>query len=864
VAEELTELVRNDRGAARDAALSLCVHASLMQELRPEASFKDMTLSIMDRVRSLHVPKRRTAPTVHWGVWTSVAACLAIIVGSLFYNARQSDTLSEKILAHVAATSPNVTVVRDGRTTVAVLKMTLEPGDRIRTDAGERITIGYEKEDTTIELGEDTELTLLTHRPAEGKRYRLDAGTVTARAAAQLATRPMIFFTPHAEARVKGTVFSLTVKNASTRLDVTEGLVELSRTSDGASVEVSAGHYAKAGAGIELAARPIPAGDLLLQLVEKASGVKTVADMKALKELAFAAYDAEFARAEACDPVRLVYLGLARAIARNPKEDRQVKDLRFILDRAAKVGTAPEPPGNGIEPEQRATIRESYNHARRLAEELYFDKWFAIISPLMEAVRGRLPALTEALWLEDHYVTFYERGLPQFSVKFWNAPAPRDMDLAAVRYCARNLFPLMKAAAERSRRLEDNIPFSDISTAPKKAWEARKHMIEAEQPHLFVELIHKDTDTRGNTHHLVFPHIPFKRAVLTGQVRASQLGSNAQEPPILWGLTTSGSAFRGQGVRRERIRNQRMDLRWTWFLILFQQREPGRWGMARREWLEGNQPHDLTSPDPTLPPTTAQALTEKENPILAVGNKTYTLSGNVHITLGAREASVEWRALGLRILDEQSAAAASPPAPVRYVDGPVIFTDDFSKGLPNWRFVTFPETAPVGWDNAKNFPVAVEEARIHGASVQCAVIDAADVSSTEVLIGRFNPPVNADAFVVSAYVFLTPPKKGPFSFGAWYRPSAPGNEKTKILAHTALAPDQTGTWTRVRTEYIRRPDKSGKLVWVARTFRNDRLTVHVRNTSLYDTVHFRMSRCKVKIADFSIRKLVPASEEDEK
>jgi hypothetical protein len=81
------------------------------------------------------------------------------------------------------------------------------------------------------------------------------SGLVTAEVAKQLAEKPMIFITAHAEARVLGTKLRIDTANDSTRLDVTEGRVRLTRLRDKATVEVVSGHYAIAAASGSMTSR---------------------------------------------------------------------------------------------------------------------------------------------------------------------------------------------------------------------------------------------------------------------------------------------------------------------------------------------------------------------------------------------------------------------------------------------------------------------------------------------------------------------------------------------------------------------------------------------------------------------------------
>jgi hypothetical protein len=65
--------------------------------------------------------------------------------------------------------------------------------------------------------------------------------------------------TPNAKVKVIGTRFRTTAMKGETRVQVEEGRVELTRTSDGKSVAIAAGQYAVAAANTELVALPIVA-----------------------------------------------------------------------------------------------------------------------------------------------------------------------------------------------------------------------------------------------------------------------------------------------------------------------------------------------------------------------------------------------------------------------------------------------------------------------------------------------------------------------------------------------------------------------------------------------------------------------------
>jgi hypothetical protein len=113
---------------------------------------------------------------------------------------------------------------------------------------------------TRMELAEKTVIGALSDRAGAqgvGKWVELSHGSVMIEAAHQAAEHAMVIATPHGEARIVGTTFRLLVEPASTRLEVAEGKVRLTRAGGGA-VDVPGGHSALAGPGIELAARPLP------------------------------------------------------------------------------------------------------------------------------------------------------------------------------------------------------------------------------------------------------------------------------------------------------------------------------------------------------------------------------------------------------------------------------------------------------------------------------------------------------------------------------------------------------------------------------------------------------------------------------
>ena len=177
--------------------------------------------------------------------------CLVLIVGvgSWWFG----PTVGKPVLAEIQG--PGLSLERAGQQLSAREDMPLQSGDVLRTTENGKAAISFTPERTRLALGPGTELEVLG--PSRGKRLRLGSGKLEASVARQRPFRPLVITTPQAEARVVGTEFSLLAAEDATRLEVTEGQVRLTRLGDAASVEVTAGHYAVAGARDVLTPLPL-------------------------------------------------------------------------------------------------------------------------------------------------------------------------------------------------------------------------------------------------------------------------------------------------------------------------------------------------------------------------------------------------------------------------------------------------------------------------------------------------------------------------------------------------------------------------------------------------------------------------------
>lgn len=147
----------------------------------------------------------------------------------------------DRVIGPVTLVSP------DGRRALKA-GQDLLPDQGLETGPRALVSVRYPDE-TRFDLSADSAIERLSD--PKGKLVQLSRGTLSVTAAKQPAGRPMTIRTPHAEATVLGTQLSLIVTADSTRLEVREGKVRLTRA-DNVSIDVSAGHMAVVAKGVKL------------------------------------------------------------------------------------------------------------------------------------------------------------------------------------------------------------------------------------------------------------------------------------------------------------------------------------------------------------------------------------------------------------------------------------------------------------------------------------------------------------------------------------------------------------------------------------------------------------------------------------
>lgn len=150
-------------------------------------------------------------------------------------------------------------VIVDGATkTAARTGMALVSGQGFQSAAGGSAVLKF-PDPTRIELGPATTL-----RECAPKRVRLDSGTLSADVAKQPAGTSFVVTTPQAEIVVIGTRFTIACSTDSTRVEVREGRVRVTRSADGKSVEVPADQIAVITPSGPVEARPFPIDDIVV------------------------------------------------------------------------------------------------------------------------------------------------------------------------------------------------------------------------------------------------------------------------------------------------------------------------------------------------------------------------------------------------------------------------------------------------------------------------------------------------------------------------------------------------------------------------------------------------------------------------
>jgi ferric-dicitrate binding protein FerR (iron transport regulator) len=240
-------LAEFDRLLLQDRALGELVGESLSDSLR-------------SRLRSgLAGARRSRRRTVVRGILAAAAALLMAV--GLYWSGFLRTAIELPPVAAVERVRGDVRIASIGSEEAASEGMSIAAGQGITTRGPGSLAVVRYADGTELEVGGGTAIGRLDDPPS-GKEVTLTRGTLRAWVAPQPPGRPMTLSSPLARATVLGTRLRLVVDPAaSTRLEVEEGKVRLTRTADGAAIDVTTGSFATAAPLGVLVAHPLrPSG----------------------------------------------------------------------------------------------------------------------------------------------------------------------------------------------------------------------------------------------------------------------------------------------------------------------------------------------------------------------------------------------------------------------------------------------------------------------------------------------------------------------------------------------------------------------------------------------------------------------------
>jgi len=192
-----------------------------------------------------HGPSRLRRRAI--GLAVSGAAAAAVLIAVLMRGSIKTDAPAG--MAKLEEIQGEVFVVSDGGDSVpAQSGQALQPGQQLRTQGEGSFAIVAFPDTSRLELGADTTIRL-SKKERPGRKVILEQGIVAAEVVRQDDEWPMILTTPHAVARLGETRSSFASAGGETRIESEKGRVQLTRKSDGRSIDVPVGYYAIAAMG---------------------------------------------------------------------------------------------------------------------------------------------------------------------------------------------------------------------------------------------------------------------------------------------------------------------------------------------------------------------------------------------------------------------------------------------------------------------------------------------------------------------------------------------------------------------------------------------------------------------------------------
>lgn len=195
-------------------------------------------------------PRRSVMPFV----FSAIAASFAVVCGIYFYIQQHQPKpggvqVAQGALAVLSNQNGEILVRRGKHVQKPTPDFELQENDYIITNELSTASLIY-PDNSKVDLLPNSELKIFTE--AEAKRLNLVQGVISANFAKQPKGKNTKLLTANGQAEIIGTVFQLSVRGKTTRLDVTEGKVSL-MDNKGRKTIVKSGQYAVSG----LSSKPV-------------------------------------------------------------------------------------------------------------------------------------------------------------------------------------------------------------------------------------------------------------------------------------------------------------------------------------------------------------------------------------------------------------------------------------------------------------------------------------------------------------------------------------------------------------------------------------------------------------------------------
>jgi ferric-dicitrate binding protein FerR (iron transport regulator) len=246
-AESLRTTVKSDPEALSEFVRAMDLHGE-MRKIHLEGKGRGQALKEIRLGRRMAV---------------AIAACAVVAATAWFAWFR-----TPAPVARLDSIVGRVLLIRGDNRTAAAAGLEISRGQGLETVGDSRATVRL-LDGTTIDLKSRT--VVLDFDELGRNRVRLTRGTVAAVVRPQSVERPLVFATPHGEATVLGTSLRLSVEGdpvkGSTKLEVIEGKVRLSRLANTPPVDVLTQQYAIVANDVALYPQPLdrPRGAELAQ-----------------------------------------------------------------------------------------------------------------------------------------------------------------------------------------------------------------------------------------------------------------------------------------------------------------------------------------------------------------------------------------------------------------------------------------------------------------------------------------------------------------------------------------------------------------------------------------------------------------------